>query len=338
MKLPSALPLRRAVVLPLILALGGSVTTLSGQSPAADDNGAASASSAQTTSSAADPVVLKMGTTRVTRSQFEAIVATLRTQQDAEDEPVQLRTLGENYASMLALSQLASEHHLDATPEVQRQLALDRTQILSNAEYARLLEQTQPTAADVSEYYNAHTSDYEQVQVRRLFIWKRAPGSKATKGVSPEEAQALAGQIQQAVAGGGDINKLVSGNESVVFDISPLTFPRGELPPYMEQPAFSMQPGEWRTLEDKPDALIQLQLVKRETRPLNIVKPLIEKKLHTQKMLAALDKVNSNAGIWLDPQYFAADAGEPKSTADTSAASRAQENPKSEAGKEENHD
>ena len=46
------------------------------------------------------------------------------------------RKLGDDYASVLMLSQQAIASHLDSSPEVSRQLAIARMQVLSDAEFA----------------------------------------------------------------------------------------------------------------------------------------------------------------------------------------------------------
>ena len=49
--------------------------------------------------------------------------------------------LGDDYASVLMLSQQALAKHLDASPEVARQLDIARMQVLSDAEFASLMQQ-----------------------------------------------------------------------------------------------------------------------------------------------------------------------------------------------------
>ena len=110
-------------------------------------------------SSNSDRVVLKVGNVQITQAQFETMVSDLESQQGPAD--LSRKAIGDNFASLLMLSQLAVANHLESSPEVIRQLALDRTQILSNAEYARLKAQAKPTPEEISAYYNAHLADYD---------------------------------------------------------------------------------------------------------------------------------------------------------------------------------
>ena len=200
---------------------------------------------------------------------------------EAQQGPADLtrQAIGDNYASLLMLSQKAVANHLESSPEVIRQLALDRTQILSNAEFARLKAQAKPTPEEISAYYNAHQADYDTVQIRRLFIWKKTDGSKDGAGVNPQDAKPLADAIRQALATGKDPGKLIHDNTSAVLDVQPLTFQRGgELPPKMEEAAFALKPGEWIVFEDSPSQLVLLQGVSRGRRDLKDVSSQIEKK------------------------------------------------------------
>ena len=266
-------------------------------------SGGSTPSTAKSASSPADRVVLKVGNQQVTQAEFETMVRDLEAQQGPAD--LSRKAIGDNYASLLMLSQQAVAHNLESSPEVIRQLALDRTQILSNAEFARLKEQAKPTPEEISAYYNAHLADYDVVQIRRLFIWKKTGTSKDAAGVNPQDAKPLADAIRQALATGNDPTKLIHDNTSVVLDVQPLPFQRGELPPKMEEAAFALKPGEWTVFEDSPTQLVLLQGVSRSRRDLKEVSSQIEKKLQAQKLKDELADVKKNAGIWMDEQYFA---------------------------------
>jgi len=217
------------------------------------------------------------------------------------------RRLGDDYASVLMLSQQAVAEHLDSSPEVSRQIAVDRMQILSDAEFASLLRQAQPTGEEISQFYSAHLSDYEQAHIRRLFIWKRGGDSKNSRGISPEDARSKADAILQASAAGADATKLadsIRDSKDGMFDAQPLAFPRGELPPKMEKVAFGIKEGAWSEVEDTPDSLILVQVVRRNRRPLEEVSSLVEKRLQGQNMQAKLDNLKKNASIWMDEKYF----------------------------------
>ena len=258
-----------------------------------------------------DRVILKVGNLPVTQGEFESRISDLEGQgSDSEKEGVSQKDrqkFGDDYASVLMLSQQAIANHLDSSPEVTRKLAIARMQVLSDAEFASLMRQAQPTSEEVSQYYAAHLSDYDEVQIRRLFIWKQREGAKAVPALSSQAARARADQVRQAYASGTDVKKLsedLTKSGEGMLDPVPLPFPRGELLGQMDKVVFSMKQGEWSEVEDTPARLLLVQLVKRDRKQIGEVSASIEKDLQAQKMQALLDDLKKKAGIWMDEQYF----------------------------------
>lgn len=249
-------------------------------------------------------VVIKVGNLQLTQADFESVVSTLEEQQGPAD--LTRRAIGENYASLLMLAQQAIANHLDTSPAVLRQLVIDRNQILSNAEFANLKSQANPTAEEIHTYYSTHGSDYDVVDLRRLFVWQNSSGSKDGKGMSPQDAQALIAAVRQAFASGGDAAKLVQGKKDILLDPQPIPFQRGELPPKLNEAAFALEPGQWSVVEQTPDALVLIYLVKRHRLELQEVSAIIEKKLQNQKLRSQMEDLKKSSGFWLDEQYFAA--------------------------------
>jgi parvulin-like peptidyl-prolyl isomerase len=222
------------------------------------------------------------------------------------------RRLGDDYATVLMLSQMAVANHLDTTPEIREKLAVSRTQILSDAQFNKLLSQTKPTSTEIGDYYKKHGSEFDRVQIRRLFIWKVGEGSKNTHGLPPADAKARAAAILQASASGGDGAKLAQmfgESDKGIFDAQPLPFVRGQLPASMDKVAFTMKVGTWEEAEDTTDHIILIFLEGRDRQPLPDVVSLVEKMVQGEKMEAKLDELKKKAGIWMDKQYFGSGDG-----------------------------
>lgn len=250
---------------------------------------------------------MKVGDKQITQAQFEQMVGDLEAVQGPAD--ISRKKIGEKFASMFILSEQAVANHLDSSPEVVRQIAMDRTQILSTAEFFKMKDAAKPSAEQISAYYNAHLDDYDVVILRRVFIWKKGPGSSRQSGLTDDEANALVEGIKNAYATGADPNKLIKNPEQVHIDEPPLTFQRGELPVEMEKPAFAMQQaGEWTVLGKSTDELVMMQLVSRSRRSLSEVTPQIERKLQNQKLKEDLESLKKKTGIWMDETYFASKA------------------------------
>lgn len=289
------------------LLLGAGHAQATGSPSPEDSRGATTTAPATKPSPSGDRVILKVGDVQVKQEDFESGVGNFEGEKEEAPAEKDRRKLGDDYASVLMLSQKALAEHLDSTPEVSRQLAIDRLQTLSNAEFDSLMRQAQPTSGEVSQYYSAHLSDYDEVQIRRLFIWKRGGDSKNSRGLAPQVARTRADAILRASAAGRDATKLAEefkGSDGGLLDPKPLTFPRGELPPAMEKVAFAIKEGEWGQVEDTPDAIMLVQMVKRDRQQLGQVSSAIETQLQGQKMQAMLDNLKRNSGIWMDEKYF----------------------------------
>jgi len=257
--------------------------------------------------------VLKVGDLQITQATFEQYLADLEAQQGPPE--LGRKKLGDNYASMLMLSQMAAANHLDTSPEVQRQLAIDRMQILSNAQFAKLKASATPTPEEISAYYNAHLADYETIEVRRIFLWS---GDKVTdkRTLTPEQAQKLAEQIKQAYSSGGDVDKVISqtphGSDDVVADKEPLKFQRGDLPGEMNDVVFALNEGGWKEFNSGPGAYAFFHVVKKGRLGLNDVSSQIEKKLQSQKLREQLETLKKQNGVWMDETYFVSKPEMPK--------------------------
>jgi parvulin-like peptidyl-prolyl isomerase len=265
---------------------------------------------AKKTDPSPERVIMKVGGVKVTRAEYESTIGEIEPQRDpdrAEDAEKDRRRFGDDYASVLMLSQQAAANHLDSSPDVRQKLEVARLQILSDAQFAKLMSQTKASPDEVRRYYDAHLSEFDRVRLRRLFIWKVGGGSKNTRGLPPEDAKARAAAILQASASGGDPVKLAQvfqDSDMGIFDAQPLTFVRGQLPAILDKVAFTLKVGQWAEAEDTADHLILIYLVARDRQPLPEVTSLIEKLVQGEKMQVKLDELKKKTGIWLDESYF----------------------------------
>jgi parvulin-like peptidyl-prolyl isomerase len=271
--------------------------------------------SATTNTPAKDRVILKVGDQQITEGAFEQYISDLEAQQGPAD--LSRKTLGENYSSLLMLSQQAKANHLDTSPAVERQLAIDRTQILSNAEFARLKEEAKPSAQQIKAYYDSHLDDNDLVKIKRVFILATANPQNG-KGLNREQGQAIATSVKEAIRSHKDVIALIQATPhdrtDIVADPDPLTFVRGELPPTMDKAAFALKEGEWTQLSDGPDEYVFIQLIQKSRKDLNEVSSQIEKQLQADKLREELKALKEKSGIWMDEDYFASKAPVPGST------------------------
>lgn len=280
------------------------------QNPAVEKPETTSSPAIENRSASPARVIMKVGGVQVTERQFEAMIGDIEPKAGDPDKGESVKDrqrLGDDYATVLMLSQMAIATHLDSTPEIRQKLAVARTQILSDAQFTKLLTQNKPSSTELAAYYQKHGSEFDRVQIRRLFIWKVGEGSKNTRGLAPADAKARAAAILQASASGGDTEKLArmfGESDQGIFDAQPLPFVRGQLPAKMDKAAFTMKVGTWEEAEDTPDHIILIYLEGRDRQPLPDVASVIEKMVQGEKMEAKLDELKKKTGIWMDKQYF----------------------------------
>jgi hypothetical protein len=261
---------------------------------------AQSSTTSKNASSASERVVIKVGDTKITQAQFDEVYADFR--KANQGGPVQKReTIADNYASTVMLAQDAAAQGLDKDPEIVRQLELNRLQILSNAAFERLEKRSKPDAKEIETYYNSNLSEFDQVDIRRLFIFKKTENSNG-HGIPASEAKARADEIRKVLASGGDAKALIAATKDAL-DAEPLTFKRGELPGNMAQ-AFEMKVGEWSEVADTPESLVMFVVVKKDRLTLAQATPVIDTKLQAQKLREGMEALKKAKGVWMDEVYF----------------------------------
>lgn len=253
-------------------------------------------------------VVLKVGSQNFTQADMDFLVESLSPQIQQAVAQQGRKPLGEQYAVMALLSQLAEKDHLEASPEFRRQMALHRLQSLAQAEYGKLAKDIKVSPEEISQYYSAHASEFDQAQVREFLILKQPEGAKeGTPGLSAQEAKLRADQIRKALADGTDPKKVAekfSVPNTVKIDAEPRTLRHGQLVAVLDKAAFELKDGEISEPLDTPQALAFLQVAGHSRPELKDVSEDIENTLHQQKVQTAVEELKSKTTIWMDEGYF----------------------------------
>src|SRR5262245_51715765 len=110
-----------------------------------------------------DTVVLTVGGEKMTRAQFEELLAALPDQvrASASGPGPGRRQLGSQLAELLSVAQEARKRKLDQAPAVRQMLTIQSDQILANALAKQVSDEVKPTEAAVRAYYDGHKSQYE---------------------------------------------------------------------------------------------------------------------------------------------------------------------------------
>lgn len=260
-------------------------------------------------------VVLKVGNTQVTKEEIDYLIKNLRPQLQRAIAERGRKPVGNEYAMMVLLSQKAESEHLDTSPDFQRKIKLDKLQMLAQEEYRIMEESIQISPSEISSYYNAHKSDFEQVKFREFGVMKKPADAKAgTPGLSDTEARARLAAIRKAIEAGTDIKEVAKKFDVprvVVVNPEPVTARRGEMPPALDKVAFALKDNQFSEPVDTAHSVVLLQVLEHQQPTEKDVSDQIENVLRQQKLQAALDDLKAKANIWMDPEYFKETASSP---------------------------
>lgn len=309
----------------LIISLIGVAVTVHGQQPTQPKPGAKTAALPVARRSAARPatppplktppapgekVVLKVGDEQVSEADLEFVISKLTPEIKQAVARQGKEAIGAQYALMLVLAGMAITHKLDSSPDFRRQAELQRLQMLAQAEYENIVNQTKVSPEEVSQYYAGHPEESEQAQVRQVIIRKKPDGAKeGTPGLSPQEAKTKAEEIRKAFAAGGDPAKVaeeLSVPNVVQIDLQPRAIRRGQLPAELDKAAFELKQGEVSSPFETPQALILVQVAGQRHLELKDVSTELENRLRDQKVQASIAELRNKVNVWMDEQYFAA--------------------------------
>lgn len=252
-----------------------------------------------------DRVVLQVGSKKVSQGQMDALIRSLtpQAQQQVAKEGGR-RSLGEQYADMLVLSQAALSQRLDSDPQFQQQMELSRDRLLAQLEQQHLLKQAAVEPGEISQFYTAHQSEFNQAQLYEVAIVKKTGTSGA--GLSETEAQAKAAAIRKALSSGQSIGQVAKQfaipNQVEVSD--PQTVNDVPSLPDFVRAAFQIKVGGLSEVVDRPNALLFYQVASHSHQTLQDATPEITNLLKQQKVQAEVANLKKQTPVTLDPGYF----------------------------------
>jgi peptidyl-prolyl cis-trans isomerase C len=260
---------------------------------------------------AADPVVITVGTDKVTKSMFENIIGTLNEQQKQQlQTPEAKRALAEQIAELTMMAAEGRKRGLDQTPVVQTKIVLQAQQILATAAFQEMTKNP-PSDADIQEFYKANAMKWTEAKGRHILVrfeGSRVPPREGQKDLTDEQALAKAKELRAKIVGGAkfeDVAKAESddvGSGENGGDLG--TFGPGQMVEEFDKIAFELPVAQLSEPVKTAFGYHLILIESRDAKKLEEVKPEIEQALRPELGAKAVQELKAKTTITFDDAFF----------------------------------
>ena len=267
-----------------------------------------------TAAPSADPIIVAAGDVTIRQSEFESALKSLPPEYQQFAGGPGKKQFAEDYLRMKMLASQGIKNGLDKDPDVVRQLALMRENLVANAQLQRLEKSITVSDADVQKAYETNKNEYEQVKARHILIaFKGSPAAvPGKKELTEEEAKAKAEELRKQLAAGGNFEEIAkkesddTGSGTRGGDLG--SFGRGQMVEEFEKAAFAAKPGELTPVIRTQFGYHIIKVDEHTTTPLADVKTTLEQRERQRRLQEQLDAMKNNAKPTFNDAYFGAPA------------------------------
>ncbi len=257
-------------------------------------------------------IVLTVGDHKITAIEYQFLVRMLLTpkSQDLAYGPNR-RQFAQKIAEAIILSDEAIRHQIDKNPDMVQKLQFHDDNLLAQAMLQKIQQTLVVPESDIQSYYDAHKSDYEVLNARRILIRVKGSPMPALPGkpeLTDAEAHAKADSIHEQIVAGADFAKLAQQESDDANsrlkggDVGALK--RGATNPQFEQAAFALKPGEISQPLKTTYGYDIIQVESRSFRSLAEVKEDVVNRLRPQLAPKAVDELITKAKVTISDEYF----------------------------------
>jgi peptidyl-prolyl cis-trans isomerase C len=242
-----------------------------------------------------ETVVAKVGDKPMTAAEIRKLMSTL----PSDLQQAFLQNPKNAMQSLFLLDYLTKEaekSNLANTSPYKEQLAMQRMQVLAQAEVSRRSEQVVVTDAELQKRYDADKSKFDSAKIRAIYIGFTDPKNppKAEKGEAPAktlteaEAKAKADSIVKQARTGGDFAELAKNNSddkgTAVKGGDYGTMRRGDkIPEDIKTAIFALKAGEVSEPLHQPNGFFIVKADERGVQPFKDVQPQLASELKQER-------------------------------------------------------
>ena len=254
----------------------------------------------------ADTVVLTVGTEKITRAQFEELLAALAESGRPAATATARRQVAEQFGELKAMAQEARKRKLDQSPSVKQMIGIQTDQVLASS-LAKELSDAKPDDAAAHAFFDSHKGEYEQATASHILIrfkGSQVPLKPSQKDLTEPEALAKAQELRKKLVDGADFAATAKAESddtgSGANGGSLGTFPHGQMVPQFEQAVFTVPVGQ---ISEPVRTQFGYHIIKVEARS---SKSFEEAKADIGKQMGkdALEVIRKNTPVTLNDTYF----------------------------------
>ena len=254
----------------------------------------------------ADTVILTVGTEKITRAQFEELLAALAESGRPAATATARRQVAEQFGELKAMAQEARKRKLDQSPSVKQMIGIQTDQVLASS-LAKELSDAKPDDAAAHAFFDSHKGEYEQATASHILIrfkGSQVPLKPSQKDLTEPEALAKAQELRKKLVDGADFAATAKAESddtgSGANGGSLGTFPHGQMVPQFEQAVFTVPVGQ---ISEPVRTQFGYHIIKVEARS---SKSFEEAKADIGKQMGkdALEVIRKNTPVTLNDTYF----------------------------------
>lgn len=258
-----------------------------------------------------DKVVLTIGSEKVTAGEFEQLVEALPEQYRAAARGPNKRQFAEQIVRVRIMSDEARKRKLDQNPAVQRQIELQKDNLLANTLFQDMTANAHVDDATARQYFEEHKSEYEAVHARHILIRAKGsplPAQPGKKELTEEEALAKAQEIHKKLVAGEDFASLAKTESDDARSAAKGgdlgSFKRDQMVPAFAQAAFGLAVGQVSEPVKTQFGYHLIKVEEHDVKSFDEVKPELEKRMRPELARSAVENLQKQTPVVMDEAFF----------------------------------